>query len=133
MSYARCSRRTSALGWVARCVAISGPSTSANSGGDCHGALNRASRARTRRPVGVRVKVAASPPSGGPDGLVGAGLVGAGLVGLGLVRLAAASVGRAPFSRPGDDCANSSWRTPVGGMPSRCAETSLGTGRSLRS
>src|SRR2546421_10926786 len=41
----------SAFGWVARCMAISGSSTSLICW-VCHGALNRASRARTRRPVG---------------------------------------------------------------------------------
>ena len=51
MSKARCSSRASALGWLARWVAISGSSTSLTCG-VCQGALNRASRARTRRPVG---------------------------------------------------------------------------------
>ena len=52
MSKARCSSRASAFGWLARWVAISGSSTSLTCGA-CQGALNRASRARTRRPVGV--------------------------------------------------------------------------------
>src|SRR5690349_17967473 len=51
-SKARCSARPSALGWLARWVAISGSSTSLT-WVLCHGALNRASLARTRRPVGA--------------------------------------------------------------------------------
>ena len=51
VSWARCSSRVSAFGWVARWVAISGSSTSLTCG-VCQGALNRARRARTRRPVG---------------------------------------------------------------------------------
>src|SRR4051812_13648593 len=51
-SKARCSARPSALGWLARWVAISGSSTSLT-WVLCHGALKRARRARTRRPVGA--------------------------------------------------------------------------------
>jgi hypothetical protein len=51
-SNARCSARPSAFGWLARWVAISGSRTSLT-WVDCQGALNRASRARTRRPVGA--------------------------------------------------------------------------------
>ena len=44
--------RLSAFGWVVRCIAISGSSTSLICW-LCQGALNRASRARARRPVGA--------------------------------------------------------------------------------
>src|SRR5690606_11783522 len=53
--------RTSALGWQARCAAMSGSSTSLTCG-VCQGALNRANRARTRRPVGAPASPKPTPP-----------------------------------------------------------------------
>src|SRR4051812_29737927 len=64
-SKARCSARPSALGWLARWVAISGSRTSLTCV-LCQGALKRASRARTRRPVGALASP--KPPAGSSAG-----------------------------------------------------------------
>ncbi len=58
--YACWSSRTSARGWAARWVATRGSRTS-GSVEDCQGALNRARRARMRRPVGGPTETASEP------------------------------------------------------------------------
>src|SRR5690349_2914808 len=82
-SKARCSARPSALGWLARWVAISGSSTSLT-WVLCQGALKRARRARTRRPVGALARPKPLGSSPGPNGWVASGST-AGIDGRGVI------------------------------------------------
>src|SRR6266511_1901168 len=104
----------SAFGWVARCIAISGARTSLICC-VCHGALNRASRARTRRPVGGPARPNEVPP----PSPAGSGV--APLRELGKATTLSGAPGDAPEP------------PPVGPPPPREGATSLDTGRSLTS
>src|SRR3954453_1940978 len=113
-SKARCSARPSALGWLARWVAIRGSRTSLTCV-LCQGALKRASRARTRRPVGALARPKPVPgSSAGESGWV--------------VSMSCVSPGTG-VSDLGACAARSEAPAPVGcTVPSACGATSLDTG-----